>query len=106
MGICLLVCAFLTRSGCLGSIPPTVQRWEAFGLPVHRMGPDRRAPIVAFTEELDAWERTAPRRLLDEIIELKNKVNSLEAEVISLKDALKLKKRTSAHLKSRTTAAN
>jgi hypothetical protein len=63
----------------------TVQRWEALGLPVHRMGKGKRAPVIAFAEELDEWERTAPRRLLDELLELKNKVATLKGEVRSLK---------------------
>jgi hypothetical protein len=46
--------------------------------------------VIAFVQELDAWERTAPRRLLDEILELKNHVAALRAEVSSLKVEKKL----------------
>jgi hypothetical protein len=63
----------------------TAQRWERLGLPVHRMGKGKRAPVIAFAEELDEWERTAPRRLLDEILELKNQVAALKTEMRTLK---------------------
>jgi uncharacterized protein YlxW (UPF0749 family) len=63
----------------------TVQRWEILGLPVHRMGKGKRAQVIAFAEEPEAWERTASRRLLDEIQDLKNQVAKLQAEVRSLK---------------------
>ena len=35
----------------------TVQRWEALGLPVMRVRPGKRGPVVAQTEGLDAWIR-------------------------------------------------
>ncbi len=63
----------------------TVQRCERLGLPVHRVGKGKRAPVIAFAEELDAWERTAPSRLIEDIQELKNQVAALQAEVRSLK---------------------
>jgi phage terminase Nu1 subunit (DNA packaging protein) len=68
----------------LGQGLRTVQRWEALGLPVHRVGGGKRARVVAFPEELEAWEKTAPRRLLDEIAELKNEVKLLKQEVALL----------------------
>ena len=68
----------------------TAQRWERLGLPIHRMGKGKRAPVIAFAEELDAWEHAAPRRLLDEIQELKNQVGSLQAELRSLKGRRRL----------------
>lgn len=63
----------------------TVQRWEILGLPVHRMGKGRRAPVTACAEELDAWQSAAPRRLLEEIEDLKKQVTVLQAEVRSLR---------------------
>ncbi len=33
----------------------TVQRWEGLGLPVIRVRPGDRGPVVARTEQLDAW---------------------------------------------------
>ena len=33
----------------------TVQRWEALGMPVYRVRPGKRGPVVARTEGLDAW---------------------------------------------------
>jgi len=34
----------------------TVQRWEVtLGMPVHRDGSSRRAPVIAVQHELDAW---------------------------------------------------
>ena len=44
---------------------------------------------MAFAEELDDWSKAAPMQLLDVIAELKLKVLSLEAEVLSLKGELK-----------------
>jgi hypothetical protein len=63
----------------------TAQRWERLGLPVHRVGKGKRVPVIAFAEELEAWEHAAPRRLLDEIQDLKNEVAALKMEVRSLK---------------------
>lgn len=76
----------------------TVQRWEHLGLPVHRVGKGKRAPVVAFAEELDAWERGIPR-LVDEIRELKSKVTSLEAEIVSLKGEVTIAKELAIELK-------
>lgn len=33
----------------------TAQRWQTRGLPVRRAYPGRRAPVLADSEELDAW---------------------------------------------------
>jgi hypothetical protein len=44
-------------------------------------------------EELDAWHEAAPMKLMDEIGELKSKVELLEAEVRSLKRLLKKAKK-------------
>lgn len=33
----------------------TVQRWESHGLPVKRINKTPRSPVVADSEELDAW---------------------------------------------------
>ncbi len=36
----------------------TVQRWERrLGLPVHRIGTGKRAPVFAFQYEIDCWLR-------------------------------------------------
>ena len=35
----------------------TAQRWQSKGLPVKRVYPGRRVPVLADTEELDAWVR-------------------------------------------------
>ena len=43
--------------------------------------------MVAFAEELDAWKRAAPRRIIEDIQELKNQLAALQAEVRSLKRA-------------------
>lgn len=39
----------------LGSDIRTVRRWAALGLPVIRVTPGDRGPVVARTEMLDAW---------------------------------------------------
>ena len=35
----------------------TVQRWESHGLPIRRVGAGERAPVFAFTVEIDRWLR-------------------------------------------------
>jgi hypothetical protein len=35
----------------------TVQRWERFGLPVGRVGPGHRSPVVTLTQNVDGWVR-------------------------------------------------
>ena len=35
----------------------TVQRWEALGIPVRRVRPGNRGPVLARTEDLDSWIR-------------------------------------------------
>jgi phage terminase Nu1 subunit (DNA packaging protein) len=65
----------------------TVQRWEQIGLPIHRIRTS--GPVVAFAEELDAWERSKPMHILDVVVELKIKIERLEAEVLSLKGSEK-----------------
>lgn len=37
----------------------TVQRWQQFGLPVRRIGRGKRAPVVAYKRDIDAWMRAA-----------------------------------------------
>jgi hypothetical protein len=69
----------------------TVQRWEMFGLPIHRVGGG--GPVFAFVEEIEAWERGTPTRTPDVIQRLQNKVKSLEAEIRSLKRENRMLKR-------------
>lgn len=38
----------------------TVQRWESAGLPVKRVTKSPRAPVVADSEEIDAWTLRNP----------------------------------------------
>lgn len=71
----------------------TVQRWEITGLPIHRLRAGTRSPVVAFVEELDAWQEAAPTKVRDELTNLRAEVESLKAEVQSLKGALKKKRR-------------
>lgn len=69
----------------------TVQRWEKqIGLPIHRIRAS--GPVVAFAEELDAWERSRPTHHIHLIDQLRTKVERLEAEVLSLKAQLKAAK--------------
>src|SRR5205814_5306580 len=42
----------------------TVQRWESLGLPARRPHGKSRSSVVAMTDELDAWLRSAPARRL------------------------------------------
>jgi hypothetical protein len=66
----------------------TAQRYESIGLPVRRIGVGPRRPVIAFAEELDAWEKAAPTHFFDVIADLKAKVYSLEIELTSLKHQL------------------
>jgi hypothetical protein len=73
----------------------TVQRWEKqLGLPVHRI--KSSGPVVAFAEELDAWEVGRPTYLLSLVTELRTQVRRLEAEVLALKRERQTKKRVTA----------
>jgi hypothetical protein len=67
----------------------TAQRWETIGLPVRRIGVGSIRPVIAFSEELDAWQKTAPTGFSDVIAGLRAKVCTLEIEVTSLKQQLK-----------------
>ena len=71
----------------------TVQRWEAVGLPIHRIRGGSKSAVVAFAEELDRWEEATPVRAPSEFAALKAKIDRLEVEVRSLKDALEKERR-------------
>ena len=43
----------------LGRGVRTVQRWEKIGLPVRRLGHGSRAPVIAFTSDIDRWMQQA-----------------------------------------------
>jgi len=62
----------------------TVQRWEMFGLPVHRLRNHSRSPVIALAQDLDAWARSLHVPLLDRIEELTATISSLQAKVRSL----------------------
>jgi hypothetical protein len=48
----------------LGRGVRTVQRWEAnLGLPVRRPNQHMRSAVIAISDELDAWVRSAPKLL-------------------------------------------
>jgi hypothetical protein len=66
----------------------TAQRWETIGLPVRRIGVGQIRPVIAFAEELDAWQKEAPTGFSDVIADLKAKVYSLEIELALLKRQL------------------
>ena len=61
----------------------TAQRWESYGIPVHRCGTSLRAPVVAFPEELDQWTKqtwngSSQDHLLQRIALLKKENASLK----------------------------
>lgn len=66
----------------------TVQRWEDFGLPVHRIKTNHAGHVVAFVEEVEAWERSTPLRYQNRINTLMADVKSLKIEVSLLRDRL------------------
>jgi hypothetical protein len=49
----------------VGRAVRTVQRWESLGLPARRLRGKSRSAVLAMTDELDAWLRTAPARHLN-----------------------------------------
>lgn len=70
-------------AGHLNQSVRTVQRWEDFGLPIHRIKTNHAGHVVAFVEEVEAWEKSAPLRY-------ENRINALIADVKSLKKEVAL----------------
>lgn len=74
----------------------TVQRWEAFGLPVHRPAGRERSAVFAMEHELDAWMQQTKTQsshaqngdgdhtLIDRIQELENEVRELREQIAAL----------------------
>ena len=71
----------------------TVQRFELFGLPIHRARSGNDGHVFAFMEEVDLWHEAAPVRLKDEIGEMRKTIDLLTKEVHLLKRKLGLKRR-------------
>lgn len=77
----------------------TVQRWELNGLPVKRINNSPRSPVVADSEELDAWilhrmelPPGAPRKFEENrqrARELRRKAEEIKKELRARMDALK-----------------
>lgn len=73
----------------------TVQRWEAFGLPVHRPAGRERSAVFAIEHELDAWMQQTqtqlcrpPRSNGDADGALINRIQELENEVRGLREQI------------------
>ena len=76
----------------------TVQRWEEFGLPVHRPAGRERSAVFAIEHELDAWMQQTQTQLcrpvhangngdgplITRIQELENEVRELRAQIAML----------------------
>jgi len=76
----------------------TVQRWEAFGLPVHRPAGRERSAVFAIEHELDTWMQQTQTQLcrplhangdgdgtlIDRIQELENEVRELRGQITAL----------------------
>ena len=76
----------------------TVQRWEAFGLPVHRPAGRERSAVFAIEHELDGWMQQtqtqlcrplhangeADGALINRIQELENEVRELREQIIAM----------------------
>jgi hypothetical protein len=76
----------------------TVQRWEAFGLPVHRPAGRERSAVFAIEHELDSWMQQTQTQLcrplrsngngdgalIHRIQELENEVRGLREQIIAL----------------------
>jgi len=63
----------------------TVQRWEFLGLPIHRVRGNPRSQVIAFVEEVNAWEEATPIRTPEVIRKLEAKIGRLERELLALK---------------------
>lgn len=66
----------------------TMQRWEKLGLPVRRPARILRTPVLAKTEELDAWLLQASPRSQTFVAELQSRVRQLERENAELRREL------------------
>lgn len=77
----------------------TVQRWELNGLPVKRVNNSPRSPVVADSEELDAWilhrmqhPRGAAQRLADNLVltqKLQRETQEIRKQLRDKLDALR-----------------
>jgi hypothetical protein len=82
----------------LGRGVRTVQRWEHdLGLPVRRPWGRSRSTVMAISDELDAWLRTAPTHELPQPSEGMTLVSEPEEKIVELRraviDAHQLRKR-------------
>jgi predicted nuclease with TOPRIM domain len=67
----------------------TVQRWEHFGLPVHRPAGHDRSAVFALKQEVDAWlVRSGTSHAKETITGLEEEVSQLRAECARLKARL------------------
>jgi hypothetical protein len=77
----------------------TVQRWEAFGLPVHRPAGRERSAVFAIEHELDAWMQQTQTQLCRPLHTntngngiddgaLINRIQELEEEVRELREQI------------------
>jgi len=72
----------------LGRGVRTAQRWEKFGLPVHRPSGHSRAAVYAISAELEAWLQNTTAALPldgDTERELRARIAHLEAENAALR---------------------
>jgi hypothetical protein len=81
----------------------TVQRWEAFGLPVHRPAGRERSAVFAIEHELDAWMQQTQTQvcrplhtngngsgdaaLITRIQEVENEVRELREQIAMLHES-------------------
>lgn len=73
----------------------TVQRWERYGLPVHRPIPGRRRHVIAHSEQIDRWiagrTKRAPGRTDSDLLNNLAKARQLRAEMKHAREELRLK---------------
>lgn len=64
----------------------TVQRWENFGLPVHRPAGHERSAVFALKQEIDGWlVRSGTSQAKETISSLEEEVQHLKAECAELR---------------------
>lgn len=72
----------------------TVQRWERSGLPVRRVNGTRRSPVVADSDELDAWilrRITPPHGAPGSVLENRQRAQRLHCEIAESKKKFQLR---------------
>ena len=83
-----VLCGWKEIAHHIGRGVRTIQRWESYGLPVHRVSGKSSGSVIAVAAELDAWLKGS-RTHEDDRVQLLLRIADLEAEVGRLKSTQK-----------------